>query len=256
MGKKLWIWLLAGLAIPCILQAQAVEDKAAFLKRLEEKNSSLEEFSGRFEINIAMMGSNMKMPINFWKKGEKMRMDMEMSMPGMPAPMEQVMVMDSKRLIQYQKAINTVITADLTEMSDDMRKQIRRNQASFFGGAESISEMKKIEDEIEIEQRRRDGKNFYLITVKDLNKLGGMNSVGGVNAPQMFGRLLFWIDSNSLLPAKMEFYGEAEAPGMWIDFIEIKPGSVPDKTFDIAIPEDAKVLDMTDSIKNMFQGMK
>jgi hypothetical protein len=38
---------------------------------------------------------------------------------------------------------------------------------------------------------------------------------------------------------------------MWIDFIDVKIGGVPDSIFDVKFPQDAKKIDMTDSIKNL-----
>jgi outer membrane lipoprotein-sorting protein len=256
MVKKLWMWLLAVVLIPSVLQAQAVQDKKAFLKRLAEKHGQIDEASGKIEINMSMMGNNMKIPVSFWNKGEKLRMDMETRVPGMDAPMEQVMLMDGKKFVQYQKMMNTVMTADLTKMPEEIRKQMKRNQASMLGGITSISDMQEIEDELDIEEKTRDNRKYYLITLKDLNKLGGMSSVGGVNAQQMFGKLLLWIDYKSLLPSKMEFYGEADTPGMWIDILEFKPGSVPDAIFNVKFPDDAKHMDITDMMQNMFEKMK
>lgn len=179
-----------------------------------------------------------------------------MSMPGVPSSMEQVIMMDSKQLIQYQKMINTVMTADLTKMSEEVRKKIRENQSSMLGWEESISILKKIEDNVEIEEKNRDGKKFYLLTVKDFNKLQNMPSIGGNNSKQMFKKMLLWVDYDSLLPVKMEIYGEAETAGISIDFLELKTGKVSDDVFNIKFPEDAKYMDITDMVNNMFKGMK
>ncbi len=255
--RRIWMWIVGTVLMSTyLIQAQPVEQKAIFFKRLAEKQAELQEISGRFEINMNIMGNNMRIPVKFWNKSEKMRMDIDMSMPGMPSSMEQVIILDSKQLIQYQKMINTVMTADLTRMSEEVRKKIRENQSSMFGWEESISILKKIEDNVEIEEKNRDGKKFYLLTVKDFNKLPNMPSIGGNNSKQMFKKMLLWVDYDSLLPVKMEIYGEAETPGISIDFLELKTGKVSDDVFHIKFPEDVKYMDITDMVNNMFKGMK
>ena len=255
--RRIWMWIVGTVLMSTyLIQAQPVEQKAIFFKRLAEKQAELQEISGRFEINMNIMGNNMRIPVKFWNKSEKMRMDIDMSMPGMPSSMEQVIILDSKQLIQYQKMINTVMTADLTKMSEEVRKKIRENQSSMFGWEESISILKKIEDNVEIEEKNRDGKKFYLLTVKDFNKLQNMPSIGGNNSKQMFKKMLLWVDYDSLLPVKMEIYGEAETPGISIDFLELKTGNVSDDVFHIKFPEDVKYMDITDMVNNMFKGMK
>jgi len=255
--RRIWMWIVGTVLMSTyLIQAQPVEQKAIFFKRLAEKQAELQEISGRFEINMNIMGNNMRIPVKFWNKSEKMRMDIDMSMPGMPSSMEQVIILDSKQLIQYQKMINTVMTADLTRMSEEVRKKIRENQSSMFGWEESISILKKIEDNVEIEEKNRDGKKFYLLTVKDFNKLQNMPSIGGNNSKQMFKKMLLWVDYDSLLPVKMEIYGEAETPGISINFLELKTGKVSDEVFNIKFPEDAKYMDITDMVNNMFKGMK
>jgi len=255
MVRKTWFLILAILAIPVFLHAQAVEDKNAFLTRLMEKQNVFKEASGKLEINMNMMGSNMKIPVKFWTKDEKMRMDMEISMPGMAAPMEQVMLIDGKQMIQYQKMLNTVMTADLTKMPADVRKMVSENQTSIFGGRESIAAMKTMIDEIDIEEKSIDGRKFYVITVKDINKLGKI-SPAGLNTGNFFKKLLFRIDHATFLPAKIELYGDSETPGMWIDFLEFKTEKVSEEVFNPKFPEDAKQMDITEMVKNMFGGMK
>ena len=255
--RRIWMWIAGTVLMSAyFIQAQPVEQKTIFFKRLAEKQAELQDLSGRFEINMNIMGNNMRIPVKFWNKSEKMRMDIEMSMPGVPSSMEQVIMMDSKQLIQYQKMINTVMTADLTKMSEEVRKKIRENQSSMFGWEESISILKKIEDNVEIEEKNRDGRKFYLLTVKDFNKLQNMPSIGGNNSKQMFKKMLLWVDYDSLLPVKMEIYGEAETAGISIDFLELKTGKVSDDVFNIKFPEDAKYMDITDMVNNMFKGMK
>lgn len=77
--------------------------------------------------------------------------------------------------------------------------------------------MEKIKDKVTVEEVNKDGKKFYLITVANLEAIQNSMNIP-VNTPMLFKKLLYWLDYESLMPVKMELYGETETPGMWIDF--------------------------------------
>ncbi len=232
-------------------------NKEEFFTRISQKYEGLQEISGKYEINMPMMGSIMKIPASFWKKGDKMRMDMTISQPGMPKPMEQSVLMDGEKITQYQKAFNTVMTIDLNKLPPEMKAQMKKQQM-FMMDAGTMNNYKNMLDSVDVEEKVRDGKNFYLVTVKDIDKTGGMFSMpGGQQSPQqMFKKSLMWIHRDSLLPGKMELYGEGDTPGIWIDFLDLKTDSIPASIFKLAIPADAKTMDITDMVKNMSESMK
>ena len=232
-------------------------NKEEFFTRISQKYEGLQEISGKYEINMPMMGSIMKIPASFWKKGDKMRMDMTISQPGMPKPMEQSVLMDGEKITQYQKAFNTVMTIDLNKLPPEMKAQMKKQQM-FMMDAGTMNNYKNMLDSVDVEEKVRDGKNFYLVTVKDIDKTGGMFSMpGGQQSPQqMFKKSLMWIHKDSLLPGKMELYGEGDTPGIWIDFLDLKTDSIPASIFKLAIPADAKTMDITDMVKNMSESMK
>lgn len=232
-------------------------NKEEFFTRISQKYEGLQEISGKYEINMPMMGSIMKIPASFWKKGDKMRMDMTISQPGMPKPMEQSILMDGEKITQYQKAFNTVMTIDLNKLPPEMKAQMKKQQM-FMMDAGTMNNYKNMLDSVDVEEKVRDGKNFYLVTVKDIDKTGGMFSMpGGQQSPQqMFKKSLMWIHKDSLLPGKMELYGEGDTPGIWIDFLDLKTDSIPASIFKLAIPADAKTMDITDMVKNMSESMK
>ncbi len=255
MIKSIFSFMLVSLMTASLLYARPVEDKEAFFEKLAEGYSCLEEVRGDIEIGMDMMGTELTVPMKFWTKPGKMRMDMKMTVPGMSVPMEQIMVIDSQRMLQYHKMMNTVMTADLTSMPSEIAEKISMTHSSMLGRPDSVSELKEMEDSIDVEERSRDGKKFYLITIRDLDKLGDFSSMGGVNSPNVFGRLLLWIDYDLVVPVRVEFFGEAESPGMWVDFKEIKIEEIPDEVFNPVFPADVKHVDITDMIQGMYEMM-
>lgn len=232
-------------------------NKEEFFTRMAQKYVGMQEVSGKYEMNMLMMGSVMKIPATFWKKGDKMRMDMVISQPGMPKPMEQVILMDGEKIIQYQKMFNTVMTIDLSKLPAEMREQMKQKQM-FMLDANTMNNFKTMLDKVEVAEKVRDGKNFYLITINDLEKIGEMISMPGgqQNTQQLFKKSLMWIHQDSLFPEKVELYGDSDTPGIWIDFLELKTDSVNASVFNFDIPKDAKVMDITDMVKNMAESLK
>jgi outer membrane lipoprotein-sorting protein len=255
LKKVFSVWI----AIVCatgLLNAEV--NKEELLTRIAQKYAGMQEFSGKYEINMQMMGSIMKMPASFWKKGDKMLMEMKMSQPGMPKPMEMVMLMDGEKIIQYHKMLNTVMTIDLSKLPEEMRNQVKQQQSGMLS-ENTLKNLQSVLDSVEVVEKVRDGKNFYLITMDDIEKIGNMISMPGgqqQNTQQMFKKALIWVGKDSLYMERMELFGEADTPGMWIDFLEFKTDSIPDSVFKLDIPVDAKTMDMTDMIKNMAESMR
>lgn len=238
-----------------ILSVQAEVNKEEFFARMTQKYSGIESISGEYEINMPMMGSIMKMPVKFWQKGNKMRMDMTMNQPGMPKPMEQSILMDGEKMIQYQKMMNTVMTVDFNKLPDNMRQMMKKQQA-FMMNQDSINQFYQVLDRISIEERTKDGKALYLITVSDIPTMGNISPAPGMQISQnMFKKLLVWINPSSLLPEKIELLGDGDTPAMWIDILNIKIEDIPDSIFKLDIPADAKYMDITEAVKNMAESI-
>jgi len=79
--------------------------------------------------------------------------------------------------------------------------------------------------------------------------------MGMQGTPEMFKKLLLWINPSSLFPEKVELYGEADTPAMWIDILKISTEPISDDIFKLDIPADAKYMDMTDAVKKMTEDM-
>jgi outer membrane lipoprotein-sorting protein len=253
--KKIWMAFVVVLLVVFTVNAEV--NKEELFSRIAQKYAGIQDMSGRYEMNMSMMGSMMKMPASFWKKGDKMRMDMSFSQPGMPKPMEMSMLMDSEKIIQYQKTLNTVMTVDMSKLPEELRNSMKQQTGVF--DAKMIQTLQSVIEEVEVIEKNRDGKNFYLIKINNTEKIRDMMSIPGVqqNTQQFFKKVSMWVNRDSLLLEKMEIYGEdSNTPGMWIDFLEFKTDSIPDSVFNLNIPKDAKVMDMTDMVKNMAGAMK
>ncbi|MCM8762088.1 MAG: hypothetical protein NC905_00110 [Candidatus Omnitrophica bacterium] len=250
------IFIVVTVLVGIISSLQAEVNKEELFIRMSQQYSGLDSISAKYVINMPMMGNIMKMPVNLWHKGNKMRMDMTMSQPGMPQPMEQSMLMDGQKIIQYQKMLNTVMTIDLNKLPENMRQQMGKQQV-FMMNSDAINQISKSLDKLTVEERVRDGKEFYLITVTDIAGMENFSSGMGIQGNQnMFKKILVWINPSSLFPEKIELYGETSTPAMWIDVLDIKTDIIPDSIFKLDIPADAKYIDMTESVKAMFESMK
>jgi len=251
--KKIIMVCLGILFVICSLHAEV--NREELFASMTQKYSGLENISGKYVINMPMMGNIMKMPVSFWQKGNRMRMDMTMNQPGMSKPMEQSMLMDGQKVIQYQKMLNTVMTIDLNKLPENMRQQMGKQQG-FMMNSNVINQLSKSPDKLTVEEKTKDGKQFYLITLTDIAGMGNVASgMGMQGTPEMFKKLLLWINPSSLFPEKVELYGEADTPAMWIDILKISTEPISDDIFKLDIPADAKYMDMTDAVKKMTEDM-
>ncbi len=250
--KKVFLIWIAVVCAAGFLNAEV--NKKELFTRIAQKYAGMQEFSGKYEINMQMMGT-----ASFWKKGDKIRIDMVVSQPGMPKPMKINVLIDGEKIIQYQKMLNTVMVIDLNKLPEKMKNQIKQQQSGMVN-ANTIKDLESTIDKLVVEEKTRNGKNFYLITINDVGKIKSMISMlgGQQNPQQMFKtkKALLWIGKGSLFMERMELFGETKTPDMWIDLLEFRTNSIPDSVFKLDIPNDAKIMDITDMIKNMAESMK
>lgn len=222
------------------------------MNKLIEKYKDVKEMSAVIEMNMSMMGMNMKMPMKLWMKGDLFRMDMTMSVPGIDKPMEQIMLSDGKTISTYTNISNTVTVIDLAKLPEDARKKIKQSYNNSMGFDAQIFE--KIKEQVKLEETMKNGKKVYLITIDDIEAIKKCLNMPGAETqmPITMKKLVYSIDYNTLVPVRMEIYTESETPGMWIDFIELKTQGVPDSIFNVSFPADAKKMDMTESVKGML----
>jgi outer membrane lipoprotein-sorting protein len=238
-----------------IVVSAAEVNKEEVLKKITEKMQSGESITAKIEMNMNMMGNIMTIPTTYWKQGEKFRMEMEFKAPNMEKPMEQIMIFDGKKMWQYQKAMNTVMVIDMEKLPEKFRDKIKEQQGM---GESFIPDFKKLADKIEVEEKTKDGKNFYLLAVNDLNELSeSMPMQKSMGSQQFFTKMVTWINKSTYMPERIEFYGASDTPGMWMTFKDLKTGKkLSSSLFTMDIPPDAKIVDMTDMMLNMGKSMK
>lgn len=240
------------LATPVVFSQVSKEE---VLQKIAERYQNVQELKVDMEMGMLMMGGTMKIPCTIWKKDRKMRMDMLMQQPGMPAPMEQKMVFDDQGMVIYQKAANLVMKFDFSKMPGEAREQVKKQQA-FFQMDEFTRDLNALGEKTELNEATREGKKFYVFEIKDLAELAKDLPLLQKQQGQFFKRMKFWIEPDSYCVSRLEFFAETEQPGMWMDFKNYSVGPVPTSVFSLDIPKDAKVMDMTEMVTKMMEGMK
>jgi len=253
--KKILKVVVVSLLFSVFANAQ-VGNKEEILNKVADVYKGSNNLSGNIEIGMLMMGSTMKIPGKFWKSGEKFRMEMKITQPGMPKPMEQIIVFDGKTMWQFQKTMNMVTVIDFSKLPEEMQNKIK-NQQNFFGLNEDFSKkISEMGDKWELSTKIKNGKKFYVFAVSDFADIAGNLPMKSGQNMQLFKKMLLWISPVSYYVHRIEMYGESEEPGMWIEFRNLNTASISPSLFKFKIPKDAKVMNMTEMMKKMTEAMK
>lgn len=247
--KKIFMFLLVFL---CSMSFGEIT-KEEFLQKLIAKYKNTSSLKAEAEMRMDMMGKIMTIPMKFWKKGKNFKMEMTYQQPGMEKPMEMLMVFDGTKMLQYHKTTNTVMKFDLTKFPQDLRSEWEKK----YNAEKSIlPDLEKISDNLQITEKVKNGENFYVLTVEDLQNLSKkIPSLKSKNT-QFFKRAIVWFHRD-MSPERISLYADSEKPGMEIIFKSLNTvSSLPDSIFKIDIPDDAKVIDMTDMIVNMMKNVE
>jgi len=229
--------------------------KEEVLGKIIEKYRNIDTVSGEMEIGMFMLGNEMKISSTFWKKEKKFRMEGTIMKPGMDSPMEQLIICDGKKMWQYIKGANTVTTIDFSQFPDEVKNKIEKQQA--FGGIDKNlpEEILKTIDKINFTEKTENEKNFYVLEIKDFGEIVKNLPVEVKHKIQIFKKLVILVDPSTYYITKIELYGEAEKPGVWIEFKNLKFGQIPDNLFSFEVPKDAYVIDITDMMIKMTETM-
>lgn len=247
--KKIFILLFVFF---CLISFAEIS-KEEFLKKVVENYKDVPYLSGEIEMKMDMMGKVITMPMKFWKKDKKFKMEMTYQQPGMEQEMEISMLFDGKKMLQYQKLTNTVIKFDLTKFPDDLRNEWEKK---YDFGKTSIPDLEKISSNLKVSEKIKNGKNYYVLTVENLQSLKkDVPALKGKNV-QFFNKVIAWFHKDNLVPEKISFYADTERPGMEIIFKSLSKAPIKDSVFKLDIPEDAKIMDMTDMMVEMMKKMK
>lgn len=230
------------------------QDKSEeILKKLSENCKNLDSVYYEMEMNVSMIGNVMKSLSKVWIKGDKYKMISTMPFPGYEKPIETVVVFDGKKMYQFTEMTNIVNVIDIEKMPKEIKEKFKNSQKenlNFGMGNVDFSEIK----DIKIEEKEIKGKKVFCAEIKDVSKL--VKPVGSQKIPPIFKKIILYINSENYYPEKVEFYGEAENPGMWIEFKNIEKKEIPSEIFKFEIPKDAKVLDMTENFINLFKNIE
>ena len=253
--KRILKVVIVSLLFSVFVNAQ-VGNKEEILNKVADVYKGSSDISGDIEIGMLMMGSTMEIPGKFWKSGEKFRMEMKITAPNMPQPMEQIIVSDGKTMWQFQKTMNMVTVIDFTKLPEEMRNKIK-NQQNFFGLNENFGKKaSEMGDKWEFSTKIKNGKEFYVFEINDFADIAGNLPMKTGQNMQLFKKMLLWIEPASYYVHRIEIYGESEEPGMWIEFRNLNTASISPSLFKFEIPKDAKVMDMTEMMMKMTEKMK
>ena len=237
--------VLASLAV--FSPAEVVREEV--VRKLVEKYQG-GEFRGAVEVSMMVAGNPVKTPCRFWVKGSKVRVDMVMNQPGLEEPMEQTMVFDEKGLTMFQKKLGLVMKLDFTILPEELRKQVK-SARGLTSPEEALREIATLGDRLKISEKSRDGRNYYLIEVDNIEELVKQFPFTGQQPEKKVTRVSLWVTSTDYTPERLEVFGKEAQPGLTVDFKELVKEKIPESSFDLKIPSDAQVLDITEMLLKM-----
>lgn len=188
--------------------------------------------------------------IKFWIKQNKSRMEV-IQLPNTPRASQTTTINDGTAMWTYRAGSNVVMKMDLTKLPEDLRGSLIQ-QGSFVTKklAEHIDDLLELAS---VEEKVKDGKKYYYVTIKDLNLL--REPVRRKIAPNdQVKKILLQIDANNYRLARIETYGNSERPTRWTDYKNIDTQPIDDSLFVYAPPADAQISDITETAIKMFEG--
>lgn len=247
----------AGVVLSLVLVATTAfsqVSKEEILKKVVDKYQAVSDVKVDVEISNLMLAGTMKISGTIWKKGEKIRANMLTQLPGMPAPMEEIMVSEGEAMMVYEKTSNMVMKFDFSKMPAEF--QVTKNQTFCPMDQLAKSDIAALGEKAELKEAMQQGKKFYVLEIKDLPPALGPNTplVPGQSS-QSFKRMKIWVDPGTDYVSRLEFFREAEQPDMWMNFKNYSTGSIPASVFSLDIPKDAQIMDMSEMMGNIMKGM-
>jgi outer membrane lipoprotein-sorting protein len=231
------LWIFVG-----ITAAQEAQD---VFSRVAQAYKNFQEGTLNFTMGMEMLGSTVEANCMLQKKGEKMRMEMEMPVPNSPTKMTSIAVIDETKMVTYSPLMKTAYTINIGKLPEEMKMQMR-SQAFSMPGDQIAKEIAASGVTPKISKQTRDGHQYIVVQLDDLEKLKGAVP-GAVQAPK-FSKCLFWIDPSTYFISRIEFFSSENKPGMWIILKNIKAHTIPDDVFVLSLPDDVKTIDVTDTM--------
>ena len=250
------LFCLTILKVDCSWSAEraAEIDKATILKKSMVAYNQ-PELSGEIEeagVSTTTTGIIIFKRIKFWIKNNKSKMEVFQS-PNAPHSIQSTTIVDGTTMWDYRAGSNTVMKLNIAKLPEDLRGNVM--QGGFFGTkklAECMDELLKLAS---AEEKVKDGKKYYYVTIKDLNSLQEPLRSKIISKDQN-KKIVLWIDADNYQLTRIETYGDSEQPSRWTDFKNMDTKPIDDSLFVYTTPADAQVSDMTEGAIKMFEGKK
>jgi len=251
--KTMQIFLVAllGAAIIC----QSAVEKEKVLGKLVEKYQG-NEWRGSLEINTVTSGNQVKVPCRFWVKGKRVRLDMVINQPGVEGAAEQNILIDEKSMTMYQKKVGLVMKLDFARLPEELRKPVKDVQ-----GAISPEEMWKqilsLGERLQVSEKAKEERNYYLVELNEVGEvLRDLPFLKGQQTESKISKISIWVTAADYNLERVEIFSNQASPVIWIDFKELVKEKIPDSAFDLKIPSDVQVLDITEMLLRMREAKK
>ncbi len=254
MVRKTMQMFLVVLLAAAVICESAVEKEKVLGKLLEKYQGN--EWRGSLEINTATSGNQVKVPCRFWVKGKRVRLDMVMSQPGLEEAGEQNILIDEKSVTIYQKKLGLVMKLDFTRLPEELRKPVKDVQVAI-SPEEMWKQILSLGDRLQVSEKVKEGRNYYLIEVneigeivKDLPFLKKQETEGKIS------KISLWVTSADYSIERVEVFSNQVSPVIGIDFKELVKEKIPDSVFNLKIPSNVQVLDITEMLLRMTEAKK
>ena len=253
MLRKGMFFVLTGLFClaffrPVFSQEMTTEELAA---GISQKWSSIQDFQSDMTVGMQMFGKMMKIKGAIWQKGNFFRAEMTLPpelMPPTDKPAESLKVLvvfDGKTMWQMLPMMNMVTKTDFSALEGKI-KSIPFSKSLYSLPVVSY----------QLSEKKRNGGDYYFLETKDSKEFIQNSPMAGlgVNLPtnMSFQSIGVWVNKNTLFPDLIEFYVQKNAPGMYVEFKNIKTDQgLSPKLFVFKVPEGVTPMDMTETMKAM-----
>jgi outer membrane lipoprotein-sorting protein len=251
MMRRVTIVVLAFCAVSMFAAraGHAQETNAADLfAKVGKAYAALQECRMDIVMGVAMMGSNMEMTGVLLKKDKKMRMEMEIPMPGNGQKMTTTMVMDGAKITTYQPLTQAAYVIDISKLPAELQQRMQQQSSPMASGVEMIKELTASGIMPTVKALSRNGRDYQVVQIDDISKLRTATGMGQNNFVK---KMWLWVNPSSSYVDRIEFYSPTDVLAMWMDFKGIKAQTIPDDTFVLKLPDGVKVVDMTDAVIKM-----
>ena len=258
-AKVLFLTGLLCLALfrPVFSQEEAVPVPAMTVEQLtadiNQKWSNIQDFQSDLTVSVQVSGKTTKIEGTVWQKERVFRTKVTMtpeiveSVAGFkPAGLFEVLaVFDGKTMWFSLPTMNMVMKADFSALEG------KTNNVPFSKPLYSLPALSYM-----LSEENRNGNDYYFLETGNIKDFFQKSAVAfmGMFLPTKppFQSIGVWVNKNTLFPDLIEFYVQKNAPGMYVEFKNIKTDQgLSPKLFVFKVPEGVTPMDMTETMKAM-----